>query len=227
MRDPADDLIARCAESPLASPVAPPEPWARPNTVARRFGFDAQEPRRFEPGTAADAERARRLQEFNDLLGAAYQRMFPPHLYPPLRSEPYMLRANLGATLPGAGTTTTRILDHVQPDGSAFTVQECHLRANAGGAACQVGFIVTRGEARLFSGDELRTRNPDGSHSVQPPILPIAATDGTVWITSPFTVTVLPGERIGIAVSCVRTGPVTLTLHLQLRGYRYPSEQTR
>ena len=121
-----------------------------------------------------------------------------------------------------------KVLHWTVPKGSAFTVQEMHLRANAGGLACGVGFTIERNAQRMFSGDELRTRHPDASESVQPPILSLAGGDSaTAWITAPFTATFLAGERIGIDVTGAHAVSLTLTLHLQLRGYIYPSEQTR
>jgi hypothetical protein len=226
--DPADDLIARCAGTPVESPLAPPEPWPLPNSRARGYDFAGQRPQPFTKATPVDQERARRVREFNELLGQAYGKMFPPHLYPPLLSAPYILRAEQTIPLIDDGVHRDRVLNWTVPNGSAFTVQELHLRANAGGVACGVGFIITRNSQRVFSGDELRTRHPDTSESVQPPILPLSDGDAsTAWITSPFAVSFLAGERIGIDITCARAASLILTLHLQLRGYTYPSEQTR
>lgn len=226
--DPADDLIARCAGTAVESTLPPPEPWHLPNSRARGFDFTGQRPQPFAATKPGDDERARRLREFNDLMAQAQMRMFPPHLYPPLLSAPYILRAEQTIALAGAGVHRARVLDWTVPNGGAFTVQELHLRANAGGVASGVGFTIDRNGQRVFSGDELRTRHPDASESVQPPILSLAGGDtATAWITSPFAVTFLSGERVTIDATCARAAGLTLTLHLQLRGYTYPSEQTR
>jgi hypothetical protein len=228
MSDPADSLLDGCARSAVLSPLAAPSAWPLPNTRARDYDFAGQAPPPLAAAAPDDADRARRQQEFNDLLAAAQARMFPPHLYPPLRSAPYILRADETVALPASAVHRAVLLDWTVPAGTAFTVQELHLRAHTGGVACAVGFTIDRNQQRVFAGDELRTLHPDGAESVQPPILPLAGGDpATAWITAPCAVTFLSGERVTLTAVATPVAALTLTLHLQLRGYTYPSEDSR
>jgi hypothetical protein len=219
--DPADRLGA-CLDTPIVDPGRLPVPqgWPLPNSTARRFDFDQAVPSPAAPAPGGDPEAAR----FADLLKQAHYRMFPPHLYPPLLSEPYILRAQMRAAYTGTGRLSERVLAWACPSGRAFAIQEAHLRAATGYVVTRVGFRLFRNSSLLFDGDELRTRNPDGSESVQPEVLSVSNNEPAAIMTTPFTCHVLPGDRLTIDITGTRTANVTLTASLQLRGYLYPTE---
>ena len=102
-----------------------------------------------------------------------------------------------------------------------------NLRGEGKLTAANEVFTVTRADKQTFAGDELRTRHQDGSESVQPPVLPVHDFETAALLTTPWAATFLPGERIELAAVCVHTVALTLYLHVQLRGYTYPTEITR
>lgn len=153
--------------------------------------------------------------------------MFPPHLFPPVLSQPYILRAGATAALTGSTPWKAHVLDWVVPKGQAFTVQEAHLCVSTGFVAAEAGFIVTRGNGVFFDGSRLKTKHPDGSESIQPPIGPITATEPAALFTTPWTATFQGGDKLGIDLTCEHAGALILTLALHLRGYLYPTENQR
>jgi hypothetical protein len=149
--------------------------------------------------------------------------MFPPHLYPPVTADPTVLRATVASPV-GAGTTRHEALVWTCPAGRAFTIQEAHVRVATGFVPAAVGFRVTRNERVLFDGSEHPHRNPDGSTTVLPPLLPITAGEPVAFISLPWSTTILAGERLVVELVTVATAALTLTAQVQLRGYAYPLE---
>ncbi len=208
MRDPAD-LAVRCADSPgVRTPMVPPP------------GEGPASPLAWAPGGPRADAAADRL---SDLLTRSHYRMFPPHLYPPVTADPTVLRATVTSPV-GAGPTRQEALAWVCPAGRAFTIQEAHVRAATGFVPAAVGFRVTRNERVVFDGTEHEHRNPDGSTTTLPPLLPITAGEPVAFISLPWSTTILAGERLVVELVTAATAALTLTAQVQLRGYTYPLE---
>ena len=211
--DPADFAL-RCIDSPATAPAGMdlPCPGDRPGSARVQPASPAP---RQAPDPGAD--------RFSDLLTRAHYRMFPPHLYPPLKAEPLVLRATTAAGIP-VGTTRAQALAWVCPQGRAFTIQEAHVRAATGFVAAEVGFKVTRNDKVIFDGSEHTNLNPDGSTTAHPVLLPIAASEPVAFISLPWNTTILVGERLVVELIAKTAAALTLTAHVQLRGYTYPLE---
>ena len=209
--DPAE-LALRCLDTPLAAATRTPCP--SPEAGLAR-AMPARPMPRHEPDPGAE--------RFSDLLSRAHYRMFPPHLYPPLKAEPLVLRATHSAAL-AVGTTRTQALAWICPQGRAFTIQEAHVRAATGFVPAEVGFQVTRNDQMIFDGAEHSQLNPDGSSTQHPVLLPIAASEPVSFISLPWNTTILAGERLVVEVIAKTAAALSLTAHVQLRGYTYPLE---
>ena len=211
----AADFILRCIDSPATAPTA----LALPCDAAGDHGAQRTRPAPPMPRQDPDAGADR----FSDLLTRAHYRMFPPHLYPPLKAEPQVLRGTRIAAVP-VGMTRTTVLTWTCPQGRALTIQEAHVRAGTGFVAADIGFTVMRNEAVLFDGSEHTTKNPDGSNTIHPPLLTIAAAEPVAFVSLPWNTTVLAGERIVVAIVTKTAAALNLTAQVHLRGYAYPME---
>jgi hypothetical protein len=211
--DPADFAL-RCLDTPATAPTA-----LAPPCDGTGLGLQRVQPAPPMPRQGPDAGGDR----FSELLTRAHYRMFPPHLYPPLKAEPQVIRATRIAAAP-VGTTRTALLTWVCPPGRAFTAQEAHLRAATGGVAAEVGFLVTRNDQVLFDGTEHTIRNVDESLTTLPVLLPIAAAEPVAFISLPWNTTVLAGERLVVAFVTKTAAALNLTAQVQVRGYTYPME---
>jgi hypothetical protein len=211
--DPAE-FAMRCLDTSVAPPTSQSVRCPGDDLGTQRARPAGEAPRQ-APDAGAD--------RFSDLLTRAHYRMFPPHLYPPLKAEPQVLRANLGVGI-GIGTTRAETLAWVCPAGRAFTIQEAHVRAATGFVAAAVGFKVMRNNLVIFDGSEHTTLNPDQTQTLHPPLLPVTAAEPVAFISLPWNTTILAGERLVVDLFATAAAALTLTAHVQLRGYTYPME---
>ena len=211
--DPAEFAL-RCLNAPAAVPSRIALPCAGDGLGAQRARIAPEAPRQ-APDAGAD--------RFSDLLSRAHYRMFPPHLYPPLKAEPQVLRATQAAAI-AAGTTRVQALAWVCPQGRAFTIQEAHVRAATGFVAAEVGFKVTRNDQVIFDGSEHTNLSPDGTSTLHPVLLPVSASEPVAFVSLPWNTTILAGERLVVELIAKNAAALTLTAHVQLRGYTYPLE---
>jgi hypothetical protein len=59
---------------------------------------------------------------------------------------------------------------------------------------------------------------------VHPPLLPVTAAEPVAFISLPWNTTILAGERLVVDLFATTSAALTLTAHVQLRGYTYPME---